>query len=405
MYLRHNLFIHNLVCFNFHDKLFLSFKIEQRAIFSRTDRQLCIYAEPDNFKNSSRNLSRKQTFPFVRFVGQDDLKTALCLVMVDPSIGGVIILGERGTGKSVIVRSLVDILPDLDVVPGDPFNSSPKEPSLMGPDVLTKFLAGDKIPSIKKSTPLVELPLGATDDRVCGTIDIEKALSEGIKTLEPGLLAKANRGILYMDEVNLMDDSIVDVVLDSAAGGINTVEREGISIVHPAKFIMIGSGTPEEGELRPQMLDRFGLSVNVNTIDDPEERTQLVLNCLAYETDPVAYLAEAECDMVKLRKKLYDAKQSLEMVSTSKEIKIKISDLCARLGIDGLRGDLVINRAAKALVALDGRHEVTIDDVQKILGMCLGHRLRADPFDSKPKREKILALWRRVIDPLTSNNR
>jgi len=326
----------------------------------------------------------------------------LCLVMVDMKIGGVMIMGERGTGKSLIVRSLVDILPELDVVPGDPFNSSPNEPSLMGPEVFTRFKSGERISSNSCLTPLVELPLGATDDRVCGTIDIEKALSDGIKALEPGLLAKANRGILYLDEVNLMDDNIVDVVLDSAASGINTVEREGISIVHPAKFIMIGSGNPGEGDLRPQMLDRFGLSVSVSTLSDIEESTQLVLNRMAYEANPEAYVAEAESDTMTLRKKILDAKRILEEIVLTREIQIKISDLCARLGIDGLRGDLVINRAAKAFVALNGRREVTTDDVQRVLIMCLEHRLRTDPFDTEPKGTKILNLWSRVLDPLST---
>jgi Mg-chelatase subunit ChlI len=249
--------------------------------------------------NDSRKTKKNEAFPFVRFVGQDELKTALCLVAIDINIGGVIIMGDRGTGKSMLVRSIADILPDLDVVPGDPFNSSPIDISLMGPDVATRFKAGEKLVSSKIPTPLVELPLGATDDRVCGTIDINKALMEGVKALEPGLLAKANRGILYLDEVNLMDDSIVDVVLDSAAGGVNIVEREGISIAHPAKFIMIGSGNPGEGDLRPQMLDRFGLSVNIITLNDIEECAQLVYCCMAFETDPKIYIIEAEPDMVR----------------------------------------------------------------------------------------------------------
>merc|ERR1719408_1235037 len=238
-------------------------------------------------------------------------------------------MGERGTGKSMMVRSLVDVLPDLDVVVGDPFNSSPTEPSLMGPDVKARYKAGEKLITDRSPTPFVELPLGATDDRVCGTIDIEKALSEGVKALEPGLLAKANRGILYLDEVNLMDDSLVDVVLDSAAGGVNTVEREGISIVHPAKFIMIGSGNPGEGDLRPQMLDRFGLSVDVSTIRDLEECTRLVLNRMAYENCPETFLTAAESDTILLREKIIDARKMVEEVCLPREIQVKISDLCA----------------------------------------------------------------------------
>jgi Mg-chelatase subunit ChlI len=324
--------------------------------------------------------------------------------MIDANIGGVIIMGDRGTGKSMLVRSMVEILPDLEVVPMDPFNSSPTDVSLMGPDVVDRFKAGEKLASCRVPTPLVELPLGATDDRVCGTIDISKALTDGVKALEPGLLAKANRGILYLDEVNLMDDSIVDVVLDSAAGGVNTVEREGISVVHPAKFIMIGSGDPAEGDLRPQMLDRFGLSVNVITLNDVEERAQLIFDCMAFESDPETFILEAQADTIKLRKRVLNAVDILADVKLSREIQVKISDLCSRMEIDGLRGDLVINRAAKALAAFNDRKIVTIEDVQIVIPMCLGHRLRTDPFDTSTRRDKILTSWTRVLDPSTAKN-
>ena len=205
----------------------------------------------------ARAKSAAASFPFVKIVGQEELKLALILNVVDGAIGGVLIMGDRGTAKSVSVRSLTQLLPEIDVVAGDPFNSSPDDPQLMGPDVREKYGRGETLETTKMRVPMVEVPLGTTEDRICGTIDIEKALSEGTKAYDPGLLAKANRGLLYIDEVNLLDDSLVDVVLDSAAGGWNTVEREGISLTHPAKFIMIGSGNPEEGELRPQLLDRF----------------------------------------------------------------------------------------------------------------------------------------------------
>jgi len=227
---------------------------------------------------------------------------------------------------------------------------------------------------------------------------------EGIKALESGLLAKANRGILYLDEVNLIEDSIVDVVLDSAAGGVNTVEREGISIVHPAKFIMIGSGNSGEGDLRPQMLDRFGLSVNVNTIHNLEECTRLVLNRMAYENDSEVFLTAAELDTILLRERIMNARRMVEEVCLLREIQVKISDLCARLGIDGLRGDLVTNRATKALVAFNGRHEVTIDDVENVLVMSLGHRLRISPFNSKSKQEKVMFFYSNYTSKNFSQN-
>jgi Mg-chelatase subunit ChlI len=353
--------------------------------------------------NFEKNTKVKRPFPFVRFVGQDDLKLALCLVLIDVNIGGLIILGEQGTGKSMIVRSLIDLLPNLDVVSGDPFNSSPTERSLMGPEVLARFDAGEKLEVASSPTPLVDLPLGATDDRVCGNIDIEKALSEGVKSLEPGLLAKANRGILYLDEVNLLDDSLVDVILDSAACGVNTVEREGISVTHPAKFVMIGSGDPKEGDMRPQMLDRFGLSVKVSTLQDIEQCSKVVLNRLEYDTDPEAYSSEAAIETAILCQKLSDARERAPNVRVSRKIQIKISDLCSRLNIDGLRGDIVVNRAAKSKAALEGREEVTIHDVQGVLGMCLGHRLKKDPFDTMDGYAKVESLWSRVLDTPTSS--
>ncbi|KAG1655040.1 hypothetical protein FOA52_008791 [Chlamydomonas sp. UWO 241] len=345
-------------------------------------------------------LTRKPCFPFTRIAGQEEMKLALCLNVVDPNIGGVLIMGDRGTGKSVAVRSVVDLLPLIDVVEGDPFNSDPYDPKLMGPDALMRFRNGETLKAVRAKTPLVELPLGATEDRICGTIDIEKALSEGIKAYEPGLLAKANRGILYVDEVNLLEDGLVDVVLDSSASGLNTVEREGISIVHPAKFIMIGSGNPQEGELRPQLLDRFGMSVTVATLQDGTQRTQLVLDRLAYETDPDALAEVARPAMEALQQKLKDARARLKKgIKISPENELLISEICSRLDVDGLRGDIVINRAAKALVAFEGRDTVQTDDIKRIISICLNHRLRKDPLDTMDSGSKVAMLFRRLTDP------
>eukprot|EP00877_Chromochloris_zofingiensis_P002200 jgi/Chrzof1/11981/Cz06g16260.t1_CHLI1[v5.2] len=287
----------------------------------------------------------------------------------------------------------------IDVVEGDPFNSDPDDPKSMGPDALQRWRAGEKLPLATTRTPLVELPLGATEDRICGTIDIEKALTEGVKAYEPGLLAKANRGILYVDEVNLLDDGLVDVVLDSAASGINTVEREGISIVHPAKFIMIGSGNPAEGELRPQLLDRFGMSVQVSTLQDVGQRTQMVLDRIAFEADAEAFVESCREEQEELTNKLIKARQQLKQVKITQELQILISDICSRLNVDGLRGDLVVNRAAKALVAFEGRRDVTKADIGKIINSCLNHRLRKDPLDPIDSGTKVQLLFKRLTDP------
>ena len=214
------------------------------------------------------------------------MKLSLILNVIDPKIGGVMIMGDRGTGKSTIVRALVDLLPPIDVVENDPYNSDPYDPELMSNEVLERIKNNEKLPIVQIQTPMVDLPLGATEDRVCGTINIEKAISEGLKAFEPGLLAQANRGILYVDEVNLLDDHLVDVLLDSAASGWNTVEREGISICHPAKFILIGSGNPEEGELRPQLLDRFGMHAQIKTVKEPNLRVKIVQQRELFEKNP-----------------------------------------------------------------------------------------------------------------------
>jgi len=229
---------------------------------------------------------------------------------------------------------------------------------------------------------MVDLPLGATEDRVCGTIDIEKALTEGVKAFEPGLLAKANRGILYVDEVNLLDDHLVDVLLDSAASGWNTVEREGISISHPARFILIGSGNPEEGELRPQLLDRFGMHAQVGTVRDAELRVKIVEERARFDSDPKAFRESYMQEQLKLQNQIFEARKRLPRVQIDHSIRVKISQVCAELNVDGLRGDIVSNRAAKALAALKGREEVATDDVMTVIPNCLRHRLRKDPLES-----------------------
>ncbi|XP_043700668.1 magnesium-chelatase subunit ChlI, chloroplastic-like [Telopea speciosissima] len=326
--------------------------------------------------------SQRPVYPFAAIVGQEEMKLCLLLNVIDPKIGGVMIMGDRGTGKSTTVRSLVDILPEINVVTGDPFNSDPEDPETMGMEIREKVLAGEKLPVTMTKITMVDLPLGATEDRVCGTIDIEKALTEGVKAFEPGLLAKANRGILYVDEVNLLDDHLVDVLLDSAASGWNTVEREGISISHPARFILIGSGNPEEGELRPQLLDRFGMHAQVGTVRDAELRVKIVEERARFDQNPKEFRDSYRAEQEKLQQQISSARSSLSSVQIDRDLKVKISKVCAELNVDGLRGDIVTNRAAKALASLKGRDKVTADDIATVIPNCLRHRLRKDPLES-----------------------
>ena len=321
-------------------------------------------------------------FPFTAIVGQEEMKLALILNVIDPKIGGVMIMGDRGTGKSTTIRALADLLPEIEVVAGDPFNSDPQDPDLMRDEVREKLQQQLPIDIVKKKVQMVDLPLGATEDRVCGTIDIEKALSEGVRAFEPGLLAKANRGILYVDEVNLLDDHLVDVLLDSAAGGWNTVEREGISIRHPAQFVMVGSGNPEEGELRPQLLDRFGMHAEIHTVKEPDLRVQIVEQRGEFDANPPAFCAKYQAEQDALQEKIVKAQQLLPQVTLDYDLRVKISEICSELDVDGLRGDIVTNRAAKAIAAFEGRTEVTIDDIRRVIVLSLRHRLRKDPLES-----------------------
>jgi len=339
----------------------------------------------------------RPVFPFTAIIGQDEMKLALILNVIDPRIGGVMIMGDRGTGKSTTIRAAADLLPEIEVVSSDPFNSSPIDFELMSDEVKTAILNNEEVEVSKKKVPMVDLPLGATEDRVCGTIDIEKALTEGVKAFEPGLLAKANRGILYVDEVNLLDDHLVDVLLDSAASGWNTVEREGISIKHPARFVLVGSGNPEEGELRPQLLDRFGMHAEIRTVRDPELRVRIVEERSSFDQDPDISLNQHEEEQNRLRTQIVSAQEILNDVSLSYELRVKISQVCGSLDVDGLRGDIVTNRAAKAHAAYNGRKEVTIDDIEAIISLCLRHRLRKDPLESIDSGDKVKTVFEEIF--------
>jgi magnesium chelatase subunit I len=329
----------------------------------------------------TKNLTN---FPFAAIIGQAEMKLALQLNVIDPKIGGVMIMGDRGTGKSTTIRALADLLPDIDIIKNDPFNTDPKG--------LEKQYETEKI-----KIPMVELPLGATEDRVCGTINLKEILSGGTSTFEPGLLARANRGLLYVDEINLLDDHLVDVLLDSAASGWNTVEREGISIKHPAKFILIGSGNPEEGELRPQLLDRFGMHAEIRTIRDPKLRVKIVEERISFDQYPQLWFEKYEKEQQSIQNQIIIAQENLNQVKMSSEFQLKISEICSELEIEGLRGDIVSTRAAKAIAALENRIEVTLDDIQRTITLCLRHRLRRDPMESINSGEKIQAAFQRLF--------
>jgi len=342
-------------------------------------------------------------FPFTAIVGQEEMKLALQLNVIDPKIGGVIIMGDRGTGKSTTIRAIADLLPEIEVVKDCPFNSHLTDPELMSSDVLNLLKSkaeGDDnvIENDFIKIPMVDLPLGATEDRVCGTIDIEKALTEGIKAFEPGLLAKANRGILYVDEVNLLDDHLVDILLDSAASGWNTVEREGISIRHPARFVLVGSGNPEEGELRPQLLDRFGMHAEIRTVREPILRVQIVEERTSFDRDPQQWISNYKEQQMELRQRLISAKNILSDVTMDYENRVRISQVCSELKVDGLRGDIVVNRAAKAYAAFHGRTSVTVDDINQIIVLCLRHRLRKDPLESIDSGDKVNKVFNEIFE-------
>ncbi|MEE4276937.1 MAG: magnesium chelatase ATPase subunit I [Halieaceae bacterium] len=327
-----------------------------------------------------------KAFPFTAIVGQDEMKTALLVAAVDPSIGGVLVFGDRGTGKSTAIRALAALMPKIPMGDGCAFNCNPEEKrSFQCPRC-----AGGETPKTRmKPIPVVDLPLGATEDRVIGALDLERALHDGEKAFEPGLLARAHRGFLYIDEVNLLEDHIVDSLLDVAASGENVVEREGLSVRHPARFVLVGSGNPEEGELRPQLLDRFGLSVEVRTPQDIESRIEIVRQRDAFERDPDAFIKKQQRKEGRVRKKLQRARELIAEVDVPAEVLEAAARLCLALGTDGLRGELTLVRTARARAALDGRREAGLDDLRALAPSVLRHRLRRDPLDESGSTVRI----------------
>ncbi|MEX1164586.1 MAG: ATP-binding protein, partial [Nitriliruptor sp.] len=316
------------------------------------------------------------TYPFSAIVGQQRLVTALLVDAVDPRIGGVLVRGHKGTAKSTAVRGLASVLPDIEVVSGCAFACPPDAPA-----ELCEVCDQPGRTATRVRTPLVELPIGASEDRLLGSIDLERALADGVRSFEPGLLARAHRGVLYVDEVNLLDDHLVDVLLDAAAMGVNHVEREGVSVRHPARFQLIGTMNPEEGELRPQLLDRFGLTVEVVAPHDPTQRAEVVRRRLAYETDPDAFAARFADDEQTLADRLIAARERLPAVVLSEAWLTRIVEVCAALEVDGLRADIVTARASVALAAWRGAGSVAREDVRTACLLALPHRRRRGPFD------------------------
>lgn len=322
----------------------------------------------------------KVTFPFSALVGQERMKMALILNAINPRLGGVLIRGEKGTAKSTAVRALANLLPEIDVVEGCPFGCDPDRPEKYCPMCRERATQG-QLPRIRRKTKVVELPINATEDRVVGTLDLEHALKHGEKRFEPGVLAEAHRGILYVDEVNLLDDHIVDVLLDSAAMGVNTVEREGVSYSHPAEFILVGTMNPEEGELRPQLLDRFGLCVAITGIADRNDRVEVVKRWAQYEDDPISFRKQWEEEENKLAKRIVNARELLPRVQISEKILTKIAQVAIEIGVDGHRADLVMMKAAKTMAAYHGRDVVSEEDVLESAELALYHRVRRKPFE------------------------
>ncbi len=319
-------------------------------------------------------------FPFSAIVGQDEMKLALLIAAVDPKVGGVLAFGDRGAGKSTAVRALAALLPKMKVVVGCRYNCDPEHPERFCEDCKEKQAAG-KLKTVQAPVPVVDLPLGATEDRVVGALDLERALARGEKAFEPGLLARAHRGFLYIDEANLLEDHLVDLLLDVAASGENVVEREGLSVRHPARFVLVGTGNPEEGELRPQLLDRFGMSVEVKTPDDLPSRMEVVRRRDAFENDPAGFVAAWTKEEAKLRKKITAARERLPEVTVSNAALERAATLCMTLGTDGLRGELTLMRAARALAAIEHAKTVTDDHLKRIAPSALRHRLRRNPLD------------------------
>lgn len=326
-------------------------------------------------------MNQKVIFPFTALVGQERMARALILNAVDPRIGGVLIRGERGTAKSTAARALAALLPPIEVVEDCRFNCDPDKPSIWCTECQERFASGEEhLPRAHHATPFINLPVSATEDRVVGTLDIERAIQKGERHFEPGVLASANRGLLYIDEVNLLDDHVVDILLDSAAMGVNVVEREGISFNHPARFILVGTMNPEEGDLRPQLLDRFAFSVEIRGILDKAQRVEIMRRNIAFEDDPESFREHFLPQELDLSMQIEQARQLVEKVSFTQRDLLIIADLTSSMEVDGHRSDLVILKAARAQAAFEGRTRITPRDIALAAELALPHRVKAGPF-------------------------
>ena len=329
-------------------------------------------------------------FPFAAIVGQDNMKLAMILTAVDPKIGGVLVFGDRGTGKSTAVRALAALLPQITAIKGCPINAETKKDVPEWAE-LTRFEPH------QRATPVIDLPLGVSEDRVTGALDIERALTQGEKAFQPGLLAQANRGYLYIDEVNLLEDHIVDLLLDVAQSGENLVEREGLSIRHPAQFVLVGSGNPEEGELRPQLLDRFGLSVEVTSPKTIDERIAVIERRDAFDQNPKRFLSKWKPEELNVRAAITDARAALAKIKKTKAVLRDCAELCLALGADGLRGELTLLRASRALVAYEGQTSIQRAHLKAVAPLALSHRLRRDPLDEAGSSARVARVVEDVL--------
>lgn len=328
-------------------------------------------------------------FPFSAIVGQDEMKTALLLAAVDPTVGGVLILGHRGTAKSTAVRALPGVLPPQTVVAGCAYGCDPTANGARCDECHAREARGERAGHRRSEVPVVDLPLGASEDRLVGALDLERALRHGEKAYEPGLLARAHRGFLYVDEVNLLEDHLVDLLLDVATTGENVVEREGLSVRHPARFVLVGSGNPEEGDLRPQLLDRFGLAVEVTTPTDADTRVEVVMRRDAFDRDPDAFSTRWVRADRALRRRVTRARALLPGITPGPGVMRRGAELCARLGTDGIRGELTLLRASRALAALEGDASIGDRHLQRVAPMALRHRLRRDPLDESGSTSRV----------------
>lgn len=346
---------------------------------------------------SESYLDERIVFPFTAVVDQDLLKLALILNAINPKIGGLLVRGEKGSGKSTVVRALADLLPEIKVVKGCPFNCNPEDPTNMCSVCRERFERGEELPVEKRKMKVITLPIGATEDRVIGSLDIERALKEGVKALQPGILAEANQNILYVDEINLLPDHIVDDILDAAASGWNIIEREGISIAHPSRFILVGTMNPEEGELRPQLLDRLPLSVTIRGIQDEQLRVEVIKRNLEFAEDPLGFRRKYEKKQRELRERILKAIELLPNVRVPNPILKAVAKLCLALQVDGHRPDIIIVQTARTLAAFQGRTIVEPEDINVAAKLALGHRTRRGGFEEPASLEEIDKVLEKVL--------